>query len=74
MQIILDYFNAKIGKETVFGSITGNNSLHNETNDDGFKLIDLAIENGLVINTTIFPHKNIHKGTWDHQIQSKLIK
>lgn len=64
IQIILGDLNTKIGKETIFRSITVNHSLYNETNNDGFKLIDLVTVNLQVVKTTMFPHKNIHKGTW----------
>lgn len=64
MQITLENLNAKIGKENIFRSITGNQSLYNETNNNKFKLIDLASRNNLVIKTTMLPHKNIHKRTW----------
>lgn len=48
----------------MFSQIAGKHSLHDESNDNGLKLIDLAAGNGLVIKSTMFPHKNIHKGTW----------
>ena len=56
--------NAKVEKETMFRQVAGKHSLHDETNDNGLKLIDLATGNGLVIKSTMYPHKNIHKGTW----------
>ncbi|KAF0689235.1 Uncharacterized protein FWK35_00032715, partial [Aphis craccivora] len=34
------------------------------TNDNGTKLVDMAIGKGLKVKSTMFPHKNIHKGTW----------
>ncbi|XP_003248303.1 craniofacial development protein 2-like [Acyrthosiphon pisum] len=64
IQIVLGDLNAKVGKEEMFRQVTGGHSLHDETNDNGTKLINFAIWNGLVIRSTMFPHKNIHKGTW----------
>ncbi|KAL4104718.1 hypothetical protein QTP88_020000 [Uroleucon formosanum] len=64
IQIILGDMNAKIGKETTFRPVIGSHSLHNTSNDNGLRLIDLATERGLVVKSTMFPHKTIHKGTW----------
>ncbi|VVC41512.1 Endonuclease/exonuclease/phosphatase,Reverse transcriptase domain [Cinara cedri] len=44
--------------------ILGKYSLHETTNDNGMKLVDLATGKGFRIMSTMFPHKNIHKGTW----------
>jgi hypothetical protein len=57
-------FYAKIGKERSFRPTIGIHSLHDITYDNGTKVVDLAIGNGLRVKSTIFPHKNIHKGTW----------
>jgi len=52
--------------------------LHEVTNNN---LIDLATSKGLVIKSTMFPHKKIHKGTWKspddnhtNQIDQLLVK
>jgi len=62
IQIVLGDLNAKVGKEQCL--VVEKHSVHNETNDNGLKLIDLAVGKGLVIKSTMVPHKNIHKGTW----------
>lgn len=56
--------NAQIGKENIFRPTIGSHSLHEISNDNGNKLIQFAISRNLVIKSTYFPHKKIHKGTW----------
>jgi hypothetical protein len=63
IQIVLGGMNAKIGKETTFRPVIGSHSLHNTSNDNGLRLIDLTTERGLVVKSTMFPHKMIHKDT-----------
>jgi len=63
IRIVLGDFNAKLGKKNIFRSIIGNHSLHNITIENGLRLIDFA-SGGIVVKSTIFPHKNIYKGTW----------
>lgn len=64
VQIILGDFNAKIGREECFKPIIGRHSLHQLSNVNGCRLIDLATGRNLRVKSTMFPHKNIHKGTW----------
>jgi len=64
IRIILGDMNAKIGKEQFLKPIIGKYSLHENTNDNGMKLIDLATGKGFRIMSTMFSHKDIHKGTW----------
>jgi hypothetical protein len=64
IKIILGDFNAKVSKENVHKPTVGNESLHNEINNNGLKLIQFAISKGLNVRSTTFPYKNIHKETW----------
>ncbi|CAG4934632.1 unnamed protein product [Colias eurytheme] len=64
VKIVLGDFNAKVGKEEVFVPAIGRHSKHDRSNDNGIRLISFATSKNMVIMSTVFPHKNIHKGTW----------
>jgi len=63
IKIILEDFNAKFGKESVYKPTIRNESLHNETNNNGRKTIQFAISKILNVRSTTFPYKDIHKET-----------
>ena len=63
IKIPLGDFNAKVGKEDIRKPTIGNKSLHNETNNNGIKIIQFTISKGFNLRST-FPHKDIHKETW----------
>ncbi|KAJ4437402.1 hypothetical protein ANN_17546 [Periplaneta americana] len=64
MLIVLGDFNAKIGIEDFLKDIAGWFTLHLETNANGKLLSQLAAAHNLIIKSTCFEHKKIHKGTW----------
>jgi hypothetical protein len=64
MKILLGDFNAKVGKEDVFKPTIGNESLHDIRNDNGVRVVNFAKSKNLTVNSTMFPHRNIHKFTW----------
>jgi len=61
---MLGDFNAKIAKEPTLKRTIGKESLHDTSNDNGERLINLALASNMIISSTCFPRKNIHKETW----------
>ena len=59
MKILLGDFNAKLGTKTVFKLTIGNESLHQNGNDNGFRTVNFAISKNLGLKSTMFPHQNI---------------
>lgn len=64
VKIILGDANAQICKENIWQSVAGKESLHNDSNDNGIRLLNMAVGANLKIVSTMFPRKNIHKETW----------
>jgi hypothetical protein len=64
MKILLGDLNAKVGRENIFKPTTGNESLHEISNDNGVRVVNFAKYKNLVVKNTIFPHRKIHKYTW----------
>jgi len=63
MKSLLGDFNAKVGREDIFKPITGKESLHQDSNDNGVRIVNFATSKNLVVKSTMFPHLNIHKYT-----------
>ena len=63
-RIVLGDFNAKIGREEMFRPTIGKESLHEASNDNGIRVINFAAAKDLIIKTTCFKHKDMHKATW----------
>lgn len=64
VKIILGDLNAKIGREPVFRHYAGTHSLHENTNDNGLRVLELAASKNMVVASTRFPRKDIYKATW----------
>jgi hypothetical protein len=64
MKIILGDFNAKLGRENIFKPTTGNENLHQDSNDNCVTIVNFATSKNLVVKSTLFPDRNIHKYTW----------
>jgi endonuclease/exonuclease/phosphatase family metal-dependent hydrolase len=57
-------FNAKVGREDIFKPTIGNESSHKISNDNGVRVVNFATSKNLVVKSTLFPHRSIHKYTW----------
>ncbi|GJQ87077.1 hypothetical protein Trydic_g6836 [Trypoxylus dichotomus] len=64
MQILCGDFNAKVGKEPNLRPTIGQHSLHDVSNDNGQRLIEMAAAINMLIKSTTFQHRDIHKQTW----------
>jgi len=57
MKILLGDFNAMLGREDVFKPIFWNESLQQDINDNGVRLVNFATSKNLVVKSTMFPHR-----------------
>jgi hypothetical protein len=64
MKILLGDFNAKVGREDIFKPTIGNENLHVISNGNGVRVVKFATFKILIVKSTMFPHRNIHKFTW----------
>ena len=64
VKIVIGDMNARIGTEEMYKPVIGPNSLHTVTNDNGQRCINFAASRGMVVRSTFFPRKDIHKVTW----------
>jgi hypothetical protein len=64
MKILLRDFSAKASRENIFKLTVGNGSLHEISHVIGFRVVNFATSKGLVVKSTMFPHRRIHKHTW----------
>ena len=58
MEILLGDFNGKVGRENIFKQTIGNESLHQDSNDNGLRIVNFAKSKNLVVKSTMFPHRH----------------
>ena len=61
---LLEDANANAGRENICKPTIGNESLHQESNDNGVRTVNFATSKNVVVKSTMFPHRNIHKYIW----------
>jgi hypothetical protein len=64
MKILLGDFNAKVGREYIFKLTIENENSLEISNDNGIRVVNLATSKNLVVKSTMFSHRCIHKYTW----------
>jgi hypothetical protein len=63
-KILLGDSNAKVGREDTLKPTVGNESLHKIGNENGVRGVNFATSKNLIVKSTMFPHRDIHKYTW----------
>jgi exonuclease III len=63
IKIVLGDMNTQIGKGNVYYAIIWKLILHDINSGNGQRLISFAASRGMVTGSTLFCHKDIHKGT-----------
>ena len=58
---IIGDFKAKVGRENIFKRTIGQESLHQDSNDNGVRLVNFATSKNLVVKSSMFHHRNIHQ-------------
>jgi hypothetical protein len=64
MKHFLGDFNAKVGREDIFKRIIDNETLHEASNDNEVRVVNLTTSKNLIVKSTTFSHRDIHKYTW----------
>jgi hypothetical protein len=59
MKILLGDFNAKVARENIFKPTIGNASQHQDSNDNGVRIMNLATSKNWVVKRMMFPYQNI---------------
>ena len=58
MKILLGDFNTKVGRENIFKLTIGNESLHQDSNDNAVRMVNFAASKNTVVKSTMFPHRH----------------
>jgi len=53
-----------VGTENIFKPTIGNERLHQDSNDNGVRIVNFATSQNLVVKSTVFLHRNFLKYTW----------
>ena len=64
IKMVTGDLNARVGQEDTYKGVTGKHSQHLKSNNNEQRVIDCAVSKHMVITSTWFPHKDIHKITW----------
>jgi hypothetical protein len=54
-------FNEKLRRDDVFKTTIGNESLHQDSNNKGVRMVNFCTTKNLVVRSMMFPYQNFHK-------------
>jgi len=57
MKVVFGYFNAKVGRENIFKPTVANESLHQDSNGNGIRIMNVATSENLVVTSMMFQHQ-----------------
>jgi hypothetical protein len=57
-------FKTKVGREDISKPTIGNESLHEISNDNEVTVVNFATSKNLIVKSTMFQRRKIHKLTW----------
>jgi len=63
MKILLGDINAKVERENSFRPTIRSGSVHQDTKDNGVRVVNFATSKILVVKSAMFLHRNIHRYT-----------
>jgi hypothetical protein len=63
MNMLLGDSNANVGRENIFKLTIGNDSLHEISNASGC-IVNFATSEDLVVKSTMYSNRKVHKYTW----------
>jgi hypothetical protein len=64
VKILFGDFSANVGRQSIFKSTIGKDSLHEISIDNGVRVLKFATSKNCIFKSTMFPHRNIHKFSW----------
>jgi exonuclease III len=67
-KIRLGDLNVKLEREDIFKLTVGNESLHQDSGDNGVRVVNFAISKNLFVKSTMYLHQNIYKYTWTYPV------
>jgi hypothetical protein len=59
--MVLGDWNAKVGREEIYQGLIYKHSMHLNANNNGQRLAGFVAAKNMVVSSTCFPHKEIHK-------------
>jgi hypothetical protein len=61
MKILLESFSEKVGRVNIFKLVIAIESLEQDNNVNGFRIVNSSASKNVPVKITMFPHRNIRK-------------